>query len=247
MKHFRRREIADSRNISANTRCVDTVAGPIVGAALKLRPYQSISRGSNRLARLVLSASVACGLCAPSLHAQDAPHGDHNPHHGGVVLMYGLDLHYEVVLTHAGNVELWLSNAVRDDLPASVVSDVAAEIERAGTRQNIDMAISDSGDAWVGKVNAVKAEGTTLHLGFVYRGEPAALSFPATSLMGEGREKLVNDTAHAPGAPATKPAPSNGHEGHAMPKGHEGHSMPNGHEGHEAHSMPTPGSKSGQL
>lgn len=166
--------------------------------------------------RLVLIASVVSGLCAPSLHAQNAPHGDHNPHHGGVVLMYGLDLHYEVVLTPAGNVQLWLSNGARDDLPASVVSDVAAEIERDGTRQNIDMAISDSGDAWVGKVKAVKAEGTTLHLGFVYRGEPAALSFPATSLVGEGRDKLVNDTAHAPETPPAKPAPPKGHEGHSM-------------------------------
>jgi hypothetical protein len=155
---------------------------------------------SHRRLRLVLVACFVWGFCAPSLHAQDAPHGDHNPHHGGVVLMYGLDLHYEVVLTAAGNVQLWLSNAVREDLPASVVSDVAAEIERAGTRQNIDMTISDSGDAWVGKVNAVKAEGTTLHLGFVYRGEPAALSFPATSLMGAGREKLMDE----------------GHEGHSM-------------------------------
>jgi hypothetical protein len=174
--------------------------------------------------RLALSASVVLGLFATSLHAQDAPHGDHNPHHGGVVLMYGLDLHYEVVLKPAGNVELWLSNAARDDLPATVVSDVAAEIERAGTRQNIDMVISDSGDAWVGKTQAVKAEGTTLHLGFVYRGEPATLSFPATSLIGEGREKLVNDTAHTP----TKPA---------APKGREGYTMPNDHEGHEGHSM----------
>ena len=151
--------------------------------------------------------------------------------------MYGLDLHYEVVLTPAGNVELWLSNAVRDDLPASVVSDVAAEIEREGVRQNIDMAISDGGDAWVGRANAVKPAGATLHLGFVYRGEPAALSFPATSLMGERRDELVDDTAHAPTAPPAKPAAS---------KGHEGHSMPNGHEAHEGHSMGTPGSKSGQ-
>lgn len=156
----------------------------------------------NRFLRLVLYASVAWGLCAPSAHAQDAPHGDHNPHHGGVVLMYGLDLHYEVVLTPTGNVELWLSNGARDDLPASVVSDVAAEIEHAGKRMNIDMAISESGDAWVGKAPAVKADGATLHLGFVFRGEPAELSFPVASLMGEGRDKLVKDTAHGnPSAP----------------------------------------------
>lgn len=218
MKHSLLRVIADSRHVALDIRSADSEARLTTGAALASQPHQGLSR-SNRFLRLVLGASVAWGLCVPSLHAQDAPHGDHNPHHGGVVLMYGLDLHYEVVLTPVGNVELWLSNAVRDDLPASVVSDVAAEIERAGTRRNIDMAISDSGDAWVGKVNAVKPEGATLHLGFVYRGEPAALSFPATSLMGEGRDKLVDDTAHAPATPPTKPAPPKGHEGH------EGHSM----------------------
>ncbi|WP_153067053.1 hypothetical protein [Steroidobacter cummioxidans] len=225
MKHSLLRVIADSRHVALNITSLDTGARPTPRAARASQP-QARSRTRNRLSRLLLAASVALGLCATSLHAQDAPHGDHNPHHGGVVLMYGLDLHYEVVLTSAGNVELWLSNAARDDLPASVVSDVAAEIERGGTRQDIDMAISDSGDAWVGKVSGVKAEGTTLHLGFVYRGEPAALAFPATSLMGEGREKLVNDTAHAPANSPAKPAPK-------------------GHEGHEGHSMGTPGT--GQL
>lgn len=188
---------------------------------------------SHLLPRLILGALAACSFCAPPLHAQE--HGDHNPHHGGVVLMYGLDLHYEVVLTPAGKVELWLSNAARDDLPASVVSDVAVEIEQAGKRQNVDMAINQNGDGWAGQGTPVKAEGATLHLGFVFRGEPATVSFPATSLMGEGREKLVKDTAHAPSTP-TKPAPAKkatatGHEAH---EGHEGHSM-----GHEGHSMPS--------
>jgi hypothetical protein len=183
------------------------------------------------LPRLMLGAMAACGLWAPSLQAQE--HGDHNPHHGGVVLMYGLDLHYEVVLTPAGKVELWLSNAARDDLPASVVSDVAVEIERAGKRQDVNMAINQNGDGWAGQGAPVNAEGTVLHLGFVFRGEPALVSFPAASLMGEGRERLVKDTAHAPSSPAqqeaAKKAPETGHEGHSM--GHEGHSM-QAHEGH---------------
>jgi hypothetical protein len=147
--------------------------------------------------------------------------------------MYGFDLHYEVVLTPAGKVELWLSNAARADLPASVVSDVAVELERAGKRQNVDMAINQNGDAWVGQSAPVKADGTTLHLGFVFRGEPSTVSFPATSLMGEGRERLVKDTAHTP-SPPTRPGPASkatatGHAGHSME--HEGHSMP-AHEGH---------------
>ena len=45
------------------------------------------------------------------------PHGDHSPHHGGIVLMNG-DVHYEVVMDPAGKYEVWFSDAVRTDLPA---------------------------------------------------------------------------------------------------------------------------------
>ena len=49
------------------------------------------------------------------------PHGDHSPHHGGIVLMNG-DVHYEVVMDPAGKYEVWFSDAVRTDLPASVAA-----------------------------------------------------------------------------------------------------------------------------
>jgi hypothetical protein len=204
------------------------------GAPIALGPAEQrhapAARGSRPMSRLfsrfVFAGITVWGLGASSLQAQE--HGDHNPHHGGVVLMYGLDLHYELVLTPAGKVELWLSNAARDELPASIVSDIAVEIEHAGQRQNVDMAINQNGDAWTGQGAPVKADGTSLHLGFVFRGESATVSFPATSLMGKGRENLVKDTAHAPSAPAPKEpkktAPEKGHEGHSM--GHEAHSMP---------------------
>src|SRR5688572_14682438 len=51
------------------------------------------------------------------------PHGDHTPHHGGMVLMKG-ELHYEVVLDPNGRHSVWFSDAVREDLPASVASKV---------------------------------------------------------------------------------------------------------------------------
>ncbi|PYR43161.1 MAG: hypothetical protein DMF95_26545, partial [Acidobacteria bacterium] len=48
-------------------------------------------------------AAVPHAASAPATTASPAagsivPHGDHNPHHGGVVMMKGDDLHYEVVL-----------------------------------------------------------------------------------------------------------------------------------------------------
>ena len=52
------------------------------------------------------AANPAVGAAAPaageSAGGNSAPHGDHTPHHGGVVMMKGEDLHYEVVLDPTG-------------------------------------------------------------------------------------------------------------------------------------------------
>jgi hypothetical protein len=100
-------------------------------------------------------------------------------------------------LSPAGKVQLWLSDGARDDLPAATVSDVTVEIERSGgKREVIDMAIADTGESWEGEGSAVKEEGTVLHLAFVFRGEPAVVSFPASALLGAGRARFVQDSAH---------------------------------------------------
>src|SRR4051794_35844421 len=60
------------------------------------------------------------------------PHGDHNPRHGGVVMMKG-DLHYELVLDRTGaSHRLYFSDAVREELPASIARDVALTIGPKG-------------------------------------------------------------------------------------------------------------------
>jgi hypothetical protein len=151
---------------------------------------------NERFGKTILAVLVASGLCgSPALRAQ--MHGDHNPHHGGIVLMYGGDLHYEVVLKPDGTVQLYLSDAMRTDLPAAMVSDVAVEVERAGQREAIDMKIDESGEYWHGKAKPVKEDGTVLHLAFVFREEAAVVEFPASALMGAGRDQLVKDSAHA--------------------------------------------------
>jgi len=176
----------------------------------------------NKFLRLVaLTAFGAMAISLPvSAPAQDQPHGDHNAHHGGVVLMYGLDLHYEVVLLPTGKVQLWLSDAARSELPASVVSDVAVELERPGAGQEtVDMAICRAGDCWEGQGKALGDKGANLHLAFLYRGQQAVLSFPSSALMGQGKEKLQKETSHAP----AKADPHAGHEGHGHHEGHDGH------------------------
>jgi hypothetical protein len=173
--------------------------------------------GMNRLdvgklfRRIALSAAaLVCGLLACAvLRAHDAAmHGDHNPHHGGFVLMYGEDLHYEVVLFASGKMQIWLSGPTREDLPASVASDVAAEIETtAGKHLPINMAINDSGECWEGQGPPIKDEQAVLHLAFTYAGQPAVMTFPASVLMDAVRESEAKSN--------TRAAAANGHQGGA--------------------------------
>src|ERR1700693_5616691 len=87
---------------------------------------------------LALAAMIAANACsrektAPrtSINPMDATaapvagmaHGNHNPKYGGVVLMNG-DLHFEVVAKAEGSYTVYFSDATRQELPASAVSDV---------------------------------------------------------------------------------------------------------------------------
>jgi len=92
------------------------------------------ARNSRIVARLLalvgLGWAAACGGSPPREAAAAAktpppaatqggamPHGDHNPHHGGIVMMKG-DVHYEVVLDPDGrDHRVYFTDAVREDLP----------------------------------------------------------------------------------------------------------------------------------
>jgi hypothetical protein len=108
------------------------------------------------------------------------PHGDHNPHHGGVVLMNG-DLHYEVVLDPAGRSHrLFFSDAVREDLPASIASSVALTIFRPGaTDELIPLQIDGTGESWTGSGRVVADPAkTTVRVTFTIRGEAYWIDVP---------------------------------------------------------------------
>lgn len=158
------------------------------------------------------SASASAPAAAPSataaasadhgaaLAAGAAPHGDHSPHHGGTVLMAG-DLHYEIVLKPAGGAELYLSDAVRKDLPASIVSDVAIEIERPGKKdEQIDMTIDGSGERWEGPAKPVKQDDAIVRVAFTFQGDPVTVDLPYRS--------YFKPAAATPAAPAVTSTPA---------------------------------------
>jgi hypothetical protein len=116
-----------------------------------------------------------------SAAAAPVPHGDHNPHHGGIVMMKGEDLHYEVVLDATGRAyRVYFTDAVREDLPASVASDVVLTIRRpSAPDERIALQIDDSGESWVGSGRPVDMPGRTdVRLAFAIRHEPYWIDLP---------------------------------------------------------------------
>jgi hypothetical protein len=143
------------------------------------------------LALLIAVASVACAppeqqrTAAEKPKPQDpqhagitTPHGDHSPHHGGMVLMSG-ELHYEVVLDPAGKHSVWFSDAVREDLPASVASKVEMTVTRPNAApEALTLTIDDSGESWIAAGRPITGNDAMVKLVFTARGEPHEIEIP---------------------------------------------------------------------
>jgi hypothetical protein len=95
-----------------------------------------------------------------------------------MVLMNG-ELHYEVVLDPNGRHSVWFSDAVREDLPASVASKVAMTVIRPNaTPEPLTLAIDDSGESWIAAGQPVAGNEVMVKLAFVARGEPLEIEIP---------------------------------------------------------------------
>lgn len=106
------------------------------------------------------------------------PHGDHSPHHGGIVMMNG-ETHYEVVFDKTGKHRVWFSNAVREDLPASVASNVVMVVTRPmGAAETLALTIDDSGESWVAAGAPLDESGTMVTVRYSVRGEPFEIEIP---------------------------------------------------------------------
>ena len=148
---------------------VQWVLGFMVLAACSQKPAEPVA---NRAARP--TDAQHAGITTP--------HGDHAPHHGGVVLMQG-ELHYEVVLDPEGRHAVWFSDAVREELPASVASRVAMTVMRPGAApEALTLAIDESGESWVASGQPVGGNDVMVTLTFTARGEPFEIEIPFPSL-----------------------------------------------------------------
>ena len=98
--------------------------------------------------------------------------------------MKGNDLHYEVVLDRTGHsYQVFFTDAVREELPASVATDVTLTVRRSNApEEKIAMRIDDVGESWIGSgqpVDTTKA--TTVRVGFTIHNEPYWIDIPYAS------------------------------------------------------------------
>ena len=106
------------------------------------------------------------------------PHGDHTPHHGGLVLMNG-DVHYEVVLAADGRHQVWFSDAMRNELPASIVRGVTLEITRPESPvETVALAIDEAGEAWTGASRPLAGNDILVKVRYTLDGKPLEIEVP---------------------------------------------------------------------
>lgn len=153
-----------------------------------------------RLEVFFLLLLVACASESPPekrpATASRQAHGDHSPHHGGLVLMHG-DLHFEVLLDPGGRHRVYLTDAVRAELPASAASEVTVEVLRPGEEpETLSLQIDEFGESWIAEGRPVTAlQESRALVGLIHEGERYQIELPFL-------------------APAPDPAAPDPHQGH---------------------------------
>jgi hypothetical protein len=124
----------------------------------------------------------------PVAAAATVPHGNHDPRYGGIVLMNG-DLHFEVVLRRDGRYQVYFSDAIREELPASIASRVSVTVNRAGTTpETVLLQIDESGESWIGRGRPVDDPArATARIAYAAQDAPYWIDVPFTTAAGEAR------------------------------------------------------------
>ena len=171
-RHLRRDRLRS--NIGLAIALFLIVLAALVSFRCGTSPAETAARAADGKPSTRAAASPEASPPAPAA----MPHGDHNPHHGGAVLMLR-DLHYEIAFEPTGRVAVYLSDAMRKDLPASIVSDVYIEIDRPRHRvERINLVIDATGDSWEGKAMPVKQDDAIVRVAFTFQGEATSVDLP---------------------------------------------------------------------
>jgi hypothetical protein len=152
-----------------------------------------MNNGLHRLTLLAfLLAGLACVTGAAEAHGPQA-HAGHGadydpPFHGGVVLEFNDQVHYEIVALADGELQIWFGDIHRRPMAASEVTDVAAEVDHADKSvEPVDMSISRDGSYWTGKAR-LRDPADVVRVGFIYRQESATGSVSYASLQAVAKD-----------------------------------------------------------
>lgn len=89
------------------------------------------------------------------------------------------ELHFEVVLAPDGAHRVWFTNAVRDDLPASIARDVRMVVSRPGEPdETLALEIDDAGESWIARGRPVSGDNVMVKVSYSVAGEPYEVEIP---------------------------------------------------------------------
>ena len=90
------------------------------------------------------------------------------------------DVHFEVVLRRDGRHQVYFSDAVRDELPASFASGVTVTVMRAGVPpETVPLQIDESGESWIGHGIPVDDPAQTMvRVSYTAQGTPYWIDVP---------------------------------------------------------------------
>jgi hypothetical protein len=110
-------------------------------------------------------------------------HGNHDPHHGGLVMM-DRDLHFEVVLRQDTEYRVYFTDEARKPLPASTVQDVIVTVScEDSAPETVGLQVDEKDESWVGRLqHAVHDAEATVRVSYVYRDVPYWIDIPIQGL-----------------------------------------------------------------
>ena len=114
----------------------------------------------------------AAGNAPPPTPLMDAtaPHADHLPRHGGLVLMNG-NTHLEVLVSADGTSRVYFTDAVRMALPPDHASEVTLGLVSREERQQIALRMNPAENVWIGRLKPVDDPNAIVRVSYQAKGE----------------------------------------------------------------------------
>jgi hypothetical protein len=90
------------------------------------------------------------------------------------------DLHFEVVFDPEGHHRVYLTDAVRSELPASAASQVSITVLRPGgaAPETLSLHVDEYGESWVAEGDPVEDKDSRALVSLTYQGAPYEIELP---------------------------------------------------------------------